>query len=130
MATGPKEGPNAMTEITQNPALSLLSDAAGYDPIEDRLRASVRATIETMFEEELAEFLGRMRYGRSGGAAKGNRHGHRDRPLTGTFGTETLRVPRTLWRTKQAEALIAAVYLAGSNSGRVNGEGFSTRAVS
>ncbi len=77
-----------MTEITQNPALSLLSDAAGYDPIEGRLRASVRATIETMFEEELAEFLGRMRYGRAEGAAKGYRHGHRERQLTGTFGTQ------------------------------------------
>ena len=128
-----------MTEITQNPALSLLSDGAGYDPIEDRLRASVRATIETMFEEELAEFLGRMRYGRSEGAAKGYRHGHRERQLTGTFGTETLRVPRarieaedgkvTEWRskalpryrrlTRKAEALIAAVYLAGTNTRRV-----------
>lgn len=128
-----------MTEITQNPALSLLSDAAGYDPIEDRLRASVRAMIETMFEEELADFLGRMRYGRSEGAAKGYRHGHRERQLTGTFGTETLRVPRarieaedgkvTEWRskalpryrrlTKKAEALIAAVYLAGTNTRRV-----------
>ncbi|GGW46223.1 IS256 family transposase [Gemmobacter lanyuensis] len=128
-----------MTEITQNPALSLLSDAAGYDPIEDRLRASVRATIETMFEEELADFLGRLRYGRSEGAAKGYRHGHRERQLTGTFGTETLRVPRarieaedgkvTEWRskalpryrrlTKKAEALIAAVYLAGTNTRRV-----------
>lgn len=128
-----------MTEITQNPALSLLSDAAGYDPIEDRLRASVRATIETMFEEELAEFLGRLRYGRSEGAAKGYRHGHRECQLTGTFGTETLRVPRarieaedgkvTEWRskalpryrrlTKKAEALIAAVYLAGTNTRRV-----------
>lgn len=47
-----------------------------------------------MFEEELAEFLGRMRYGRSGGAAKGYRHGHRERQLTGPFGTETLRLPR------------------------------------
>jgi len=128
-----------MTEITENPALSLLSDAAGYDPIEDRLRASVRATIATMFEEELAEFLGRMRYGRSEGAAKGYRRGHRERQLTGTFGTETLRVPRarieaedgkvTEWRskalpryhrlTKKAEALIAAVYLAGTNTRRV-----------
>ena len=134
-----RQGDHAMTEITQNPALSLLSDAAGYDPIEDRLRASVRATIETMFEEELADFLGRLRYGRSEGAAKGYRHGHRERQLTGTFGTETLRVPRarieaedgkvTEWRskalpryrrlTKKAEALIAAVYLAGTNTRRV-----------
>lgn len=48
-----------------------------------------------MFEEELTEFLGRMRYGRSEGAVKGYRHGHRERQLTGTFGTETLR--EALW---------------------------------
>lgn len=92
-----------------------------------------------MFEEELAEFLGRLRYGRGEDKAKGYRHGHRDRQLTGTFGTETVRVPRariedeggkvTEWRsqalpryqrlTKKAEALIAAVYLAGTNTRRV-----------
>ena len=67
------------------------------------------------------------------------RHGHRERQLTGTFGTETVRVPRariedetgkvTEWRskalpryqrlTKKAEALIAAVYLSGTNTRRV-----------
>ena len=128
-----------MNENTASSTASLLPDASAYDPIEDRLRASVRATIETMFEEELAEFLGRLRYGRGGGAAKGYRHGHRDRQLTGTFGTETVRVPRarieseagkvTEWRskalpryqrlTRKAEALIAAVYLAGTNTRRV-----------
>ena len=100
---------------------------------------NVRATIEAVFEEELACFLGRLRYGRGDGAAKGYRHGHRERQLTGTFGTETVRVPRariedetgkvTEWRskalpryqrlTKKAEALIAAVYLAGTNTRRV-----------
>ena len=84
-------------------------------------------------------FLGRLRYGRDAGPAKGYRHGHRERQLTGTFGTETVRVPRariegdegkvTEWRskalprykrlTKKAEALIAAVYLAGTNTRRV-----------
>jgi putative transposase len=49
-----------MNEITDTSALSLLPGSTGYDLIEDRLRASVRATIETLFEEELAEFLGRM----------------------------------------------------------------------
>ena len=128
-----------MNQITETSTVSLLTHEAGYDPIEDRLRASVRATIETMFEEELAEFLGRIRYGRGGGRAKGYRHGRRDRQLTGTFGSETVRVPRariedeegqvTEWRskalpryrrlTKKAEALIAAVYLAGANTRRV-----------
>ncbi|MDT8856265.1 IS256 family transposase [Paracoccaceae bacterium Fryx2] len=128
-----------MNDITDSSAFSLLPDTTGYDPIEERLRASVRATIETMFEEELAEFLGRMRYGRGDEKAKGYRHGHRERQLTGTFGTETVRVPRARvededgkakeWRskalpryqrlTKKAEALIAAVYLAGTNTRRV-----------
>jgi putative transposase len=128
-----------MNETTDSPTTSLLADAAAYDPIEDRLRASVRATIEAMFEEELAEFLGRLRYGRGGRSVKGYRHGHRDRQLTGTFGTETIRVPRARvendegkvaeWRskalpryqrlTRKAEALIAAVYLAGTNTRRV-----------
>jgi putative transposase len=47
-----------------------------------------------MLEEDLAAFLGRLRYGRCDSPAKGYRHGHRERQLTGTFGTETLRVPR------------------------------------
>jgi len=128
-----------MKQNTDSSSFSPLPDAGGYDPIEDRLRANVRATIEAMFEEELADFLGRLRYGRGNERAKGYRHGHRDRQLTGTFGTETVRVPRarieneagkiTEWRskalpryrrlTKKAEALIAAVYLAGTNTRRV-----------
>lgn len=128
-----------MNETTDTSSFALQSDAAGFDPIEERLRANVRATIEAVFEEELAAFLGRLRYGRSEDKAKGYRHGHRDRQLTGTFGTETVRVPRarieddagkiTEWRskalpryqrlTKKAETLIAAVYLAGTNTRRV-----------
>ena len=128
-----------MKQITEHAGVSLLTDEIGYDPIEERLRASVRATIEAMFEEELAEFLGRIRYGRGDRRAKGYRHGHRERQLTGTFGTGTVRVPRAriedeegkvaAWRskalprykrlTKKAEALIAAVYLAGTNTRRV-----------
>ena len=112
---------------------------AGCDPIEDRLRATVRATIEALFDEELDAYLGRIRYGRGGGARKGYRHGRRAREVVGTFGTETVSVPRariegedgktTEWRskalpryqrlTKRAEALIAAVYLAGTNTRRV-----------
>ena len=128
-----------MNQITDTSRFALLAGEAGFDPIEERLRTNVRATIEAVFEEELASFLGRLRYGRSDGPAKGYRHGHRERQLTGTFGTETVRVPRarieddtgkvTEWRskalpryqrlTKKAEALIAAVYLAGTNTRRV-----------
>lgn len=128
-----------MTKNTDTSSFPLLAHEAGFDPIEERLRMNVRATIEAVFEEELASFLGRLRYDRGDGAAKGYRHGHRERQLTGTFGTETVRVPRARiadetgkvreWRskalpryqrlTKKAEALIAAVYLAGTNTRRV-----------
>ena len=117
-----------MPKITDTCTPALLEAGRGYDPIEDRLRQTVRATIEALFEEELEAFIGRCRYGRAGATKKGYRHGHRDRQLTGTFGTETVRVPRariadeagkiTEWRskalpryqrlTKKAEALIAA----------------------
>ncbi|MBT8475141.1 MAG: IS256 family transposase [Alphaproteobacteria bacterium] len=128
-----------MKQTTDTGTPALLEAGGGYDPIEDRLRQTVRATIEAVFEEELAEFIGRCRYGRGEGARKGYRHGHRERQLVGTFGAETVSVPRariadeagkvTEWRskalpryqrlTKKAEALIASVYLAGTNTRRV-----------
>jgi transposase-like protein len=128
-----------MTESTDTAMPALLLGEAGSDPIEDRLRETVRATIEALFDEELAAFLGRLRYDRDGGARKGYRHGRRDRQIVGTFGAEIVSVPRaridgedgrtTEWRskalpryqrlTKRAEALIAAVYLAGTNTRRV-----------
>jgi len=128
-----------MNQITDTTAPALLGSEPGYDPIEDRIRQNIRATIEAMFEEELADFIGRCRYGRSDGPTKGYRHGHRERQLVGTFGAETVSVPRarvededgkvTEWRskalpryqrlTKKAEALIASVYLAGTNTRRV-----------
>jgi len=128
-----------MKQNTETSALSLLACEDGFDPIEDRLRANIRGTIEAVFEEELDEFLGRLRYGRATGAVKGYRHGSRERQITGTFGTETVSVPRARiedeagkvseWRskalpryqrlTKTAEALIAAIYLSGTNTRRV-----------
>src|SRR6056297_551015 len=128
-----------MTKITDTAMPTLLLGEAGSDPIEDRLRATVRATIEALFDEELDAYLGRIRYGRGDGARKGYCHGRRERELVGTFGAETVSVPRariegedgrtTEWRsralpryqrlTKRAEALIAAVYLAGTNTRRV-----------
>jgi transposase-like protein len=128
-----------MNQITDASSLSLLACDEGFDPIEDRLRANIRGTIEAVFNEELNGFLGRLRYGREAGATKGYRHGNRDRQITGTFGTETISVPRARiadeagkvseWRskalpryqrlTKTAEALIASVYLSGTNTRRV-----------
>ena len=128
-----------MNKITDTGTPALLEAGCGYDPIEDRLRQNIRATIEALFEEELEAFIGRCRYGRHGGTKKGYRHGHRERQLVGTFGTETVSVPRarveddtgktTEWRskalpryqrlTKKAEALIASIYLSGTNTRRV-----------
>ncbi|SPJ24615.1 hypothetical protein PAA8504_02452 [Palleronia abyssalis] len=50
-----------MNQIADSSAFPLPGSDAGFDPIEDRLRASVRATIEAVFDEELATFLGRLR---------------------------------------------------------------------
>lgn len=128
-----------MTKNTATSTSALLANEVGYDPIEDRLRLNIRATIEAVFEEELEQFLGCCRYRRGETAAMGYRHGHRERQLIGTFGTETVSVPRARitgadgkakeWRskalplyqrlTKKAEALIAAVYLSGTNTRRV-----------
>jgi putative transposase len=128
-----------MTKNTATSTSALLANEIGYDPIEDRLRLNIRSTIEAVFEEELEQFLGRCRYRRGETAATGYRHGHRERQLIGTFGPETVSVPRARvkdedgktkeWRskalpryqrlTKKAEALIAAVYLSGTNTRRV-----------
>jgi len=83
-----------MNQTTDTSAVSLLACEDGFDPIEDRLRANIRSTIETVFNEELDSFLGRLRYGREAGAVEGYRQGQRDRRITGTFGTETISVPR------------------------------------
>jgi len=53
-----------MKNNTDTPTLSLLANEAGYDPIEDRLREDIRATIEAVFEAELDAFPGRCRYHR------------------------------------------------------------------
>jgi putative transposase len=134
-----RQGDHAMTKNTDTSVLALLANEAGYDPIEDRLRQNIRTTIEALFEKELAAFIGRYRYGRGGATKKGYRNGRRERQLVGTFGTETVSVPHaqieneegkiTEWRSKvlpryqrlttKAEALIASIYLAGTNTRRV-----------
>ena len=83
-----------MTEATGVSKLGLLACEEGCDPIEDRLRASLRSTIEAVFDEELDAFLGRLRYSRAQGEVKGYRHGRRERQLTPTLGTQRVSVPR------------------------------------
>jgi transposase-like protein len=120
-----------------------------FDPIESGVRGRVRDFIETMMEEELDAALSRPRYGRvapgagkAAGAAEavtGHRHGHRSRSLLGTFGSVEIAMPRarlnapdggtTEWKSKAlkayqrrtvaADSLIAASYLAGTNTRRV-----------
>src|SRR5208337_4280646 len=95
---------------------SLFTGDAWFDPIE-------------------AEWRGRYQRGEG----KGHRHGRRERQLLGSFGPVTVSVPRARlveadgttqeWRsaalpryarmTRQAEALIASTYLAGTNTRRV-----------
>ena len=110
-----------------------------FDPLEEAVRCQVRGFIEALVEAELQAALGgRGRYERKG-APKGYRNGHRDRQLVGTFGQQRVSLPRARlidegggareWHsqtiraykrlTKRAEALIAQVYLAGTNTRRV-----------
>jgi putative transposase len=126
-------------DSTAPAAAEVFEGAAWFDPIEAGLRERMRGFIETMLEEELTAALGRGRYRRGGAAAGGYRHGMRHRQLLGSFGPLEIAVPRgrvrnsdggsTEWRsatlpryarmTRQAEALIAATYLAGTNTRRV-----------
>jgi putative transposase len=128
-----------MKEDTATAPFALLTDDEAFDPVEDGVRRRVRGFIEAILEEELQAALGRGRYERFGAGATGHRNGHRERQIIGTFGAETVKVPRARllddqgktseWRsqalrryqrlTKKAEALIAAVYLAGTNTRRV-----------
>jgi putative transposase len=139
---------------------TLFLGEAWSDPIEAGIRDRIRGFIEELIEEELAAALGRGRYQRrhrrGDGAAgsddgpsaagpadvaplAGHRHGHRQRRITGSFGTVEIAVPRARvgaadggtaeWKsrvlpryarmTRQVEALIAGTYLAGTNTRRV-----------
>jgi putative transposase len=116
---------------------ALFAGEGWFDPVEAGLRVRIRGFIEAMLEEELAAVLGRGRYQR--GPRKGHRHGKRERQLLGSFGPVMVSVPRARlaaiggmtqeWRstvlprygrrTRQVEALIAAAYLSGTNTRRV-----------
>jgi len=128
-----------MTDVTKTDRAAPLLGADWSDPLEDGVRSRVRVFIEAILEEELEAALGRGRYERRPEGAQGYRNGHRDREIVGTFGPETIRVPRARiagehgrpreWRsqalpryrrlTRKAETLIAGAYLAGTNTRRV-----------
>jgi transposase-like protein len=145
-----------MTTDTAN----LLVGEGWHDRLEAGVRGRIRGLIEELLEEELTAMLGRARYARaverSPGTASesaagesdasdvmlpaaGQRNGHRDRQIMGTFGATTVSVPRARleaadgktseWhsktlpayqrRTKEIDAVIAGSYLAGTNTRRV-----------
>ncbi len=128
---------------TDSKALVPREEAAegGPDTIEQVMRERVRATIETIVEEELEAALGAGRSARVGAARRGYRHGVRSRTLTTSLGPTTFRVPRarllqaaggTLeWqsrtlpryqrRTARVDEAILGVYLSGTNSRRLKG---------
>jgi putative transposase len=100
-----------------------------FESVEDLVRAHVRDFIESVVEDEVTQAIERSRYSRSG---QGYRNGHRERTLLTTLGPVEIDVPRarifeasgsTEFRssvlprsrrlTKNAEALIVAVYLCG-----------------
>jgi putative transposase len=127
-----------MDQTTARPEPQPFGGGDWFDPLEGAVRERIRGFIEEMLEAELEAALQRRRYARRG-AAQGHRHGHRERQLIGTFGPVTVSVPRARlagadgrtseWRnrtipaykrlTRRAEALIAATYLAGTNTRRV-----------
>src|SRR5512146_832343 len=128
-----------MKDDTNTSTVALPASDGVFDPLEDGVRQRVRCFIEAILEEELEAALGRGRYERACDGARGHRNGHRERQVIGTVGAETVKVPRARlvddvaqaseWRsdalrryqrlTKKAEALIASVYLAGTNTRRV-----------
>lgn len=128
-----------MKDDTETATFALLAGDGAFDPLEEGVRQQVRRFIAAIIEEELQSVLGRGRYERSARGARGHRNGRRARQVVGTSGAETVTAPRarlidgagreTEWRskalrryqrlTRKAEALIAAVYLAGTDTRRV-----------
>ena len=129
-----------MKEDTETSPFALLASDDAFDPLEEGVRQRVRVFIETILEEELQAALGRGRYERSADGrqrpsqrpprAAGHRHVRRrdGEACRGRAWSMRPARPRE-WRskalrryqrlTKKAEALIAAVYLAGTNTRRV-----------
>jgi transposase-like protein len=126
-------------DATRTDTSAPLLGADWSDPLEDGVRSRVRDFIETILEEEPEAAPGRGRHERKSDGAKGYRNGHRDREIVGTFGPETVRVPRARiagtdgrprerrshalprYRrlTRKAEAPIAGACLARINTRRV-----------
>jgi transposase-like protein len=113
----------------------------GKGALEDLLRERIRATIETIIEEELEAALGAAKSQRVGSERAGYRHGKRARGLTTSLGATTITLPRARiedapgqsreWhsrmipryqrRTERIDEAILGVYLSGTNTRRLRG---------
>ncbi len=128
-----------MKEDTQASSFALLASDGAFDPLEEGFGngcaiSSRRSSKRSCRPRSAAADMSAL--ARARGVTV---NGHRTRQVIGTFGAETVKVPRARviddagkaseWcsqglrryqrLTKKAEALIAAVYLAGTNTRRV-----------
>jgi transposase-like protein len=73
------------------------SDSRGWSPgegtLEELVRERIRATIETIVDEELEAALGAARSQRVGQVRAGYRHGKRTRPLVTSLSPTTISMP-------------------------------------
>jgi putative transposase len=117
------------------------SEEQGKGALEELMRERIRATIETIVEEELKGALGAARSQRVGLVRVGYRHGKRTRTLTTSLGPTTIAMPRARiegedgrrreWRsrivpryqrrTERVDEAILGVYLSGTNTRRLRG---------
>jgi transposase-like protein len=113
----------------------------GEGTLEELMRERIRATIETIIDEELEAALGAARSQRVGSVRAGYRHGKRARTLTTSLGATTIDLPRARveradgrrseWRsgmipryqrrTERVDEAILGVYLSGTNTRRLRG---------
>jgi putative transposase len=117
------------------------SGGQGKGALEELMRERIRATIETIVDEELEAALGAARSQRVGPVRAGYRHGKRTRTLTTSLGATTIAMPRARiesadgrrreWhsrmipryqrRTERVDEAILGVYLSGTNTRRLRG---------
>jgi transposase-like protein len=117
------------------------SEWQGNGTLEELMRERIRATIETIVEEELDGALGAARSQRVGLVRVGYRHGKRARTLTASLGATMITMPRARiedaqgqrreWhsrmiprfqrRTQRVGEAILGVYLSGTNTRRLRG---------
>jgi len=112
----------------------------GLDLLTDALRERIGEMIITIVNEEVAEVVGAVRYGRTGGR-RGYRHGTKERQLTTGVGVTEIRMPRARlvcpdgqeeeWHSRfvrryqrrcvSVDAALLGAYLSGANSRRIKG---------